>query len=502
MKKMLMNLILFASAGAFMMSCESTQEIKTVQLPVTSDPTVSFRLWVKVGSQNDPAGKEGLAALTAAMIAEGATDSNSYEQILAKLYPMAASYSAQVDKEMTVFIGRTHKDNLDKYAKLLQEAILSPAFKEEDFNRIKSDVLNYLERTLRYADDEEFGKEALSQFIFAGTPYAHPLDGTIESVKAMTLADVVAFYKSYYTRGNLVLGIGGGYDRSFLVRFTETLAKLPTGNTTEAVKPAAPPINGLEVLLVEKTTASMAISFGFPIDLLRSNSKDFYALWLANSWLGEHRNSSSHLYQVIREKRGMNYGDYSYIENYPHSNHSQFPPPNVARRQQIFQVWIRPVQNNVRQFALRAAVRELANLVQNGMTQADFDLTRQFLKNYYLNYSPTTDSRLGYKLDDVFYHLQPGFLDEFARMMDALTLADVNAAIHKYLQAENMKIVMITQDAASLKNDLVNNTISAMNYAAPKPEEVLAEDKEIEKYPLQIRPEKVTIRQVDEMFVK
>ncbi len=45
--------------------------------------------------------------------------------------------------------------------------------------------------------------------------------------------------------------------------------------------------------------------------------EDFYPLAVANSWLGEHRNSSSHLYQVIREERGLNYGDYSYIEYFP-----------------------------------------------------------------------------------------------------------------------------------------------------------------------------------------
>ena len=61
--------------------------------PVKDDPTISFRLWFKVGSQDDPPGKEGLAAITAAMIAEGATQSNSYEQILDKLFPLAAGYS-------------------------------------------------------------------------------------------------------------------------------------------------------------------------------------------------------------------------------------------------------------------------------------------------------------------------------------------------------------------------------------------------------------------------
>ena len=77
-------------------------KISPVLLPVADDPTISFRLWFRVGSQDDPPGKEGLAAITAAMISEGATQTNSYEQILDKLFPLAAGYSASAGTEMTV----------------------------------------------------------------------------------------------------------------------------------------------------------------------------------------------------------------------------------------------------------------------------------------------------------------------------------------------------------------------------------------------------------------
>ena len=68
---------------------------------------------------------------------------------------------------------------------------------------------------------------------------------------------------------------------------------------------------------------------GAPIDV-RRGSREWYALAVANSWLGEHRNSSSHLYQVIREARGMNYGDYSYIEAYPNGGQRSVPPTGAG----------------------------------------------------------------------------------------------------------------------------------------------------------------------------
>src|SRR5512136_2561445 len=81
-----------------------------VLLPIKNDPTISFRIWFKVGSQNDPAGKEGLASVTAAMLSDASTEKNTYAEILEKLYPLATSYNASPSTEMTVFYGRTHKD--------------------------------------------------------------------------------------------------------------------------------------------------------------------------------------------------------------------------------------------------------------------------------------------------------------------------------------------------------------------------------------------------------
>ena len=74
---------------------------------------------------------------------------------------------------MSVISGRSHKDNLNEYYPLFTDAVLMPAFKQEDLDRIKSQVLNNLENTLRYASDEELGKAVLYNKIFTGTPSCH-----------------------------------------------------------------------------------------------------------------------------------------------------------------------------------------------------------------------------------------------------------------------------------------------------------------------------------------
>src|SRR5690606_8944362 len=131
-------------------------------------------------------------------------------------------------------------------------------------------------------------------------------------------------------------------------------AKVGPGTARPKVAIAPEPVRGRHVVLVDNPSASgTSISFGTPVSVRRGD-RDFYALWIANSWLGEHRNSSSHLYQVIRETRGLNYGDYSYIEAFPRGGRRSMPPTGVGRSKQMFEVWIRTIATENAPFAIRA----------------------------------------------------------------------------------------------------------------------------------------------------
>jgi zinc protease len=403
---------------------------------------------------------------------------------------------------VTAISGRIHKDNLEEYVPLLLQAVLEPAFKQEDLDRIKSSALNELENTLRYSSDEELAKAELNDTLFQGTPYGHLPEGTVEGLKNITLDDVRSFYKRYYTPDRLTLGIGGAYTPALVDKLRGELGKLPE-SSSKRIDPSLKiePLSGIHVKIIEKDCDATAISIGFPIEVHRGQ-KDWYALAVANSWLGEHRNSSSHLYQVLREQRGLNYGDYTYIEHFPNGGELQMPPPNVGRHRQIFEMWIRPVPHSAKHFALRTALREFKNVIENGMTEKDFVATRNFLKKYIRHYAPTTMDRLGYAIDDHFYGLKESHLELYAKMLDELTLADVNAAIKKHWQCENLQIVMVTDNAKALKEALAADAPSLYAYPTSKPESLLKEDEEIVKYPLHIKAENITIVPVAEVFEK
>ena len=176
------------------------------------------------------------------------------------------------------------------------------------------------------------------------------------------------------------------------------------------------------------------------------------------------------------------------------------PLQNVGRRQQIFEIWIRPVPNETRLFALRAALREFQHLVDHGMTQSDFELTRGFLSKYILHYAETTSERLGYALDDRFYGVNGSHLDLYQKALQSMTLDDVNAAMRKHFQHGAMDIAIITKGAQALKDAMVNGTPSPITYSTAKPASVMEEDKHIEVFPIPVGADNVRIIPVTELF--
>jgi zinc protease len=467
-------------------------------LEPSQSPLVSFRLLFMTGAASDPAGKEGVAALTAAMLAEGGSRALPYDEIVEAFYPMAAGFGAQVDKEMTTFSGTTHVDNLEKYYSIIRDMLLDPGFREDDFKRLREDAVNYLTTSLRQGNDEELGKEYLYQIIYAGHPYGHNNTGTVSSLQKLTLDDVRSFYRANYTQGNLVVGLAGGYPADFARQVSADFAKLPAGGGAprKYAQPAVAP--GMRVEIIQRETRATAISMGFPIPVNRSH-KDWPALALVASYLGQHRSSVSHLYQRLREARGLNYGDYAYVEYFPRGMFQFTPDPNLGRSSQIFQIWVRPVEPQNSMFALRAALYEYDKLVNEGMKQEDFTAIRDFLVKYANVMTATQGARLGYALDSRYYGT-PEYTAFMRAGLSKLTLADVNRAIKQYLNPGNMRVVVITKDAEGLRDAIVKGTASPITYNSPKPADILAEDKVIEKYKVNVRPDQVVIVPVDKVF--
>jgi zinc protease len=184
------------------------------------------------------------------------------------------------------------------------------------------------------------------------------------------------------------------------------------------------------------------------------------------------------------------------------------PVPGVPRSSNYFSIWIRPVQIaeglkkqytelkdiNVghAHFALRLALREVDNMVKNGIKKEDFEATRKFLRSYNRLYIQTPERQLGFLLDSKFYG-RANYIEEMDALLSKLTVEDVNRAIKFYWQVNDMYVTIVTDDseAGPLAAALQANTPSPMSYSnlvkEGLPKAILEEDEEVANYKLNVK---------------
>jgi len=513
-----MKKIIFALALAFAASlCARAQEV--VSLPMPNSGKIVIRLMFRNGSVADPKGKEGLTMLTASLLTEGSTKNYSTAALQKTMYPWAARMGSFVDKEVSIIGFECPTLYLNEFYALVKEVLLNPAFDSSDVERVRSNQKNFVDEVIRQSSDEEYGKKYLEYILFKGTPYQHLKQGTSAGISSITIDDIKNHYRNYFTRNNVMIGIAGEFPLEFPSQLKQDLQGL-SGATPEFFRSVVPPVNkGMNVTIISKPGAlGSAISAGFPLELNRSGDY-FAALMVANSWLGEHRKSYSRLYQKIREARSMNYGDYTYIEWYEGGGGNMLPPAGTPRSMNYFSIWLRPVQTakglkgqyeelkDLRvghaPFAMRMALHEMNELIENGMSEEDFQQTRNFLRSYSKLYVESMSKKLGYALDSRFYG-RTDWIQELDVLLSNLTREQVNAIMKKYWRTGDLQWVIVTDESEvePLVKTFKDGLPAPMSYSnglkASLTKEILAEDEIINVYPFSVNT--VTVINSDKTF--
>jgi zinc protease len=189
-----------------------------------------------------------------------------------------------------------------------------------------------------------------------------------------------------------------------------------------------------------------------------------------------------------------------------------FPPPTTPRSQQYFSIWIRPVGHQYAHFLLKAMTAELDRFVKEGLTSEQVAEAKIKARTLYLNYAESLSRQLGYRLDDMFYGMKDtGYLQQMLAAIDAVTPEQVNAAIKKYLQVENLKYVIVTNESLGDKladdiasgNNVTPKTLAEYHISDPVPPEkkaMLDQDERWKAYPLNIPRSNIQVVKAADMF--
>jgi zinc protease len=397
---------------------------------------------------------------------------------------MAAQLEVLTDKEFTTFSGRVHKDFLPRFLKLFTDTLLEPRYEPSEFERLRTDALNTVRNRLRTENDEKLGQVALEELLYRGHPYAHFVGGTVKGLESLTLEEAKAHARRVFTQDRLVIGLSGPVDDALKKSLTSRLSALPATGAPRVALPTVTSVPGRAVVL-QKPTSSTAISMGY-VTPLRRGHPDFFPVAFALSYLGEHRQSHGVLFQELREKRGLNYGNYAYAEHFMEQPGTTYTRPNIARTQQAITLWVRPVVPTNAVFATHGAVYYLNRLVQQGIPREQFEQTRGFLLSYTRLWEQTDQRRLGYAIDSLFYGT-PDFLEQYRKELAEMTPESVQEAVRRHLRPEALSFAFVTQDAPALVSALKAPAPAPITYASPKPPALIAEDKAILLHPLPLR---------------
>ena len=504
----------------------------TVVSTSSASPLIQISLMIRAGSAHDPPGKEGLAYLTGHNLLEGGfgnpADPVTKEQLALMTRPWGrgAKPSVRVAKEVTTFYITVPGDVLEEYLSRVLEPLLSqPLFQARELDRIRAETVEKISGALRYEDIEGLGLNAIDHFIFEGTSYAHLSSGSVQGLANISRDDLLAFYTTHYRPANAILALNKG-DADSKARVSKAMGRIGQG-FDQIQKLSGPALRGplsfrgRHAVIVSLPNAdSTGLHAGFPISVTR-HSHDYWPLYVANVFFGVHRDGFSHLFREIRQKRGYNYGDYSYIEHFASRPRFLFPPFNTPRSRQYFSIWIRPVAHRYALHLLKGLTWELENFIRKGLTEAQVAAAKNKAKVLYLNLAETGSRLLNVRLDDAFYgQSESGYLAHYLERLEAVTVEQVNSAIRAHLKVENLKYLLVTHSdqaeglAKQMSADLaaagktleeyqilnIEHQGKEVHAISPEKLEILQKDAVWRSYRLGVPRDQIRIVPVDRIF--
>jgi len=461
-------------------------------------PNVYFQALVAAGSARDPIGAEGIAHLTARALVEAGAGERSSQELRDALYPTGNSIQVKADREWVSLRLRCDQSHQAHCAEIFADVLTAPRFDPTDLARLGEEAIYDVSDGL-LSNEEALGHEVLEAVLFEGHPYGHPVKGRAGVLPLLDAEDARSFYTDHYVRESVWVGLAGGYEDATRDLLVERLASLPGERAPELVLQSPIRVEGRSLQIVSTRTQVTGFHFGHPLRVTRSDP-DWAALTVGMTALGEHRQSFGRLFRILRTARGLNYGDYAYVEPFVERRGTSMPEQGVLRQQPYFYIWIRPTSIENGPFALKLAIAEVERMIGDGLEAQEFEDVRAYLRGHTPLLAQDLGRHLAYALDAEATGT-PNLLEALPAALETLTVEEVNAAMARHLRADDLRIIAVTGEAEALKRRLVEESETPIVYNQVEPEEAqMTRDAEVAAWPLELTEDSVWIAPAEGIF--
>jgi zinc protease len=385
-------------------------------------PIVRVNLMISSGSKFDPAGKKGLANLTAMCIDEGAGEYDAL-QLSNEFDVLGTDFDIHCTNDNTYFLARLLKENLERTLDLFSTVIIKPHFDEKAFEREKRKMLT---RILQTRDDsDEIASNAFEYLVFNRRhQYAYPVSGTEESINQVGLEDIKNYYRTFLVPSESHLIIVGDITREYsetLINkyFSEWSNQEATSKVTDN-----PPINIPGTYFIDKPgSVQSEIRMGYITE--KRDMVNYFPRLLLNLILGGQFSSRINL--NLRESKGYTYGAFSNFNFFKDAAYF-FISTSVGK------------ENTYN--ALEEIRKELKD-IRNGVTEEELifsktSMIRKFPSNFETNGQIASSiSRM------ILYNLPDDHFNNYLQLIHEISIEDVNKAAIDYIKDDNITTLIV-----------------------------------------------------------
>ena len=413
-------------AASFSLEIQEIESPGGIKAWLVEDHTIPFtamQIYFRGGAVLEPEDKLGAAYLMTGLLEEGAGTHDAAE-FQKRQQELAADFSYDAYSE-TLSVGvRFLTEDRDRSIELLRLSLEEPRFDLDRVEFVRGQVLSILADHEK--DPAEIGSRTVDRLTYGDHPFARPIEGTVETVKALTPEDLENTRQKLFSRSNVIVGAAGDISAAEL---GELLDNLLGGLPDEARTPVEKPEFLLDagVTVVDYPSPQSIVLF-IHEGILR-NDPDFLAAYVLTEIIGS-GSFGSRLHTEVREKRGLTYGIGAYLG--AHSN-SGFIAGDFA------------TANETAAEAVSVVQAEWERLVRDGVSEDELQRFKTHLTGAYpLRFDG--NSRIARILAHMqFDNLPASYVKNRNDMVNALTVEEMNRVAKRLIRPEKLHFVVVGQ---------------------------------------------------------
>ena len=388
----------------------------------TTIPIVSLEFSFRGGAALDPAGKGGLAEITADLMTEGAGDLDS-QAFQAELENR--SIRLDFDAGLDTFQGRikTLNEHRERAADMLRLAFTRPRFDPADVERVRGRRIASLVAARN--NPNNIARRTWWETAFPDHPYGRDTRGSEESLKALGPDDFRRFVASRLVRDNLYIGAVGDIAPDELGRLLDrAFGGLPPGAADAGVAEIAP--QGAGRVIVKRLGVPQSVIY-FGQAGLKRDDPDYYTALVVNYVLGG-GGLTSRLTTEVREKRGLAYGIFSAL----------VPLDRAAAI-----IGSTATQNSRAAQSIEIARAVWQRMGEEGPTQGELDAAKRHLTGSFALGLDTTNQIARTLVGMQYEKLGIDYLDQRNRYIESVTLADAKRVARRLYDEAKLLVVVV-----------------------------------------------------------